>query len=165
MLIKYNNNLIEFDFNISKKYITIFHNNKGELFELIDNGSKTELLMKNKSGKEIKVFFIKIKDIYFLQISGKQYQIQILDDDMKFLASDLSNDGKQIILPPMPGTILKINYKLGQKIREGDCILTIEAMKMETNLYSRIDGIITEINIEEGQKVSAEDVLAIIENE
>jgi biotin carboxyl carrier protein len=63
----------------------------------------------------------------------------------------------------MPGNIIKLKFSKGDKISEGDCLLIIEAMKMELSIYANIDGEISEMNVIEGETVDTERVLAVIE--
>ncbi len=64
------------------------------------------------------------------------------------------------ILAPMPGKIMKIIKSPGESVNIGDAILVLEAMKMEYSLESDTAGVVEAINVEEGQQVSASDVLA-----
>ncbi len=51
----------------------------------------------------------------------------------------------------MPGKIIKIAVKIGEKIKAGDILIVIEAMKMENEIRSPKDGIVEKIHITEGQ--------------
>jgi biotin carboxyl carrier protein len=64
---------------------------------------------------------------------------------------------------PLPGKILNIKVNAGDKVSEGDEVLSIEAMKMENPLMSPVKGTVKEINVTKGQAVKAGDVLAVIE--
>ena len=59
----------------------------------------------------------------------------------------------------IPGTIIDIFVKKGQKVKKGDPLFTLHAMKMDNELCSTIDGTIGAINIKKGQIVSKNDVL------
>lgn len=59
----------------------------------------------------------------------------------------------------MQGTILSIKVKKGDKIKQGDVIVTIEAMKMEQEIKSDADGEVKEIFVAEGQSVANGDLL------
>ena len=54
-------------------------------------------------------------------------------------------------------------YKVGDKVRKGDVLLIIEAMKLENEVVSPFDGEIKEILVSKGQNVKAKDVIIIIE--
>ncbi len=66
------------------------------------------------------------------------------------------------ILAPMSGTIIKINVGSGEKVKEDDVVITLEAMKMETEVYSPCDGVIESIRVEVDGSVEEDDILATI---
>ena len=59
----------------------------------------------------------------------------------------------------MQGTILSIKAKKGSKVKKGEVIATIEAMKMEQEIKSEVDGEVKEIFIKEGDSVISGDLL------
>jgi biotin carboxyl carrier protein len=67
------------------------------------------------------------------------------------------------IRAPMPGAVVKINCRQGEMVRKGDVLIILEAMKMENEIHSPIDGFIKEICVKEGMTVSSEEVMAIFE--
>ena len=73
-----------------------------------------------------------------------------------------SGDG--IIRPPMPGRVISIKVKEGDFVKIGSSILVLEAMKMQNEVTSNMDGIIREIRFSEGDLVESEDILVIIGN-
>lgn len=64
---------------------------------------------------------------------------------------------------PMPGKILSIKTTVGQKVKKGDVILILEAMKMENEIVATDDGTIASINVTAGQTVEAGDLLATLD--
>ena len=72
-------------------------------------------------------------------------------------------------LPPgallcgMAGLILSIEAKVGTSIREGDLVAIIEAMKMRRHVNSPRSGVVKEICAQEGEMVTPEDVLMVVE--
>ena len=69
----------------------------------------------------------------------------------------------ETIEAPLPGKILNIKVNSGDKINEDSEICTIEAMKMETPIFTPVAGMVKEISVTEGQIVKAGNTLAIIE--
>jgi glutaconyl-CoA/methylmalonyl-CoA decarboxylase subunit gamma len=67
------------------------------------------------------------------------------------------------IKAPLPGTIIQVFVKPGDKVTMGQKVLTMEAMKMENNVMSEKDGIIRVVNVKPGQTVMQNDVLVEIE--
>ena len=62
----------------------------------------------------------------------------------------------------MPGTIVKVNVKSGDQVKKGDVICVLEAMKMENDICSPMDGTIFDVNTSKGSTVAAEAVLVTI---
>lgn len=67
------------------------------------------------------------------------------------------------VTAPLPGTIIQVKVKQGDKVKKGDCLLTMEAMKMENNILSDREGIIKSINVSPGDNVLQGDLLTEIE--
>jgi pyruvate carboxylase len=63
----------------------------------------------------------------------------------------------------IPGNVFRILVKEGDEVKEGDSLLIIEAMKMETNVVSPIRGTVTEICVKEGQRVKTGELLLKIQ--
>lgn len=61
----------------------------------------------------------------------------------------------EMISSPLPGKVLSIKVAAGQAVKEGDLLLTIEAMKMENEIVATIDGTVEEV------MVAAEDTVQI----
>jgi biotin carboxyl carrier protein len=61
---------------------------------------------------------------------------------------------------PMPGTILKVVASVGDKVRRGQVLVVLEAMKMENDIVAPSDGVVASINVDKGASVNAGDLLA-----
>ena len=64
---------------------------------------------------------------------------------------------------PMPGVIMEIQVKEGDKVAEDDELLIIEAMKMENTIYSPSNGTVKEIKVKKKDIVDADQLLMVIE--
>ena len=60
---------------------------------------------------------------------------------------------------PMPGVIAGVTVSKGQTVNEGDLLLTIEAMKMETGLHAERDAVIKAVHVSTGSQIDAKDLL------
>lgn len=59
----------------------------------------------------------------------------------------------------IPGTVGKVHVKEGDTVKKNMVLMTVEAMKMETSVVSKVDGIVDRIYVKEGDKVSQEELL------
>jgi len=66
------------------------------------------------------------------------------------------------IKSPITGTIIDIKISTGTKVKKGDILFIIEAMKMENEIFAPIDGVVVQILAVKGSSVSANDLLAVI---
>ena len=69
----------------------------------------------------------------------------------------------QEIIAPLSGKITKIHIEKGTVVEEDDEVLVIEAMKMETPVYSPCNGTIVEVRAKAGDDVEEDDVLAVVD--
>ena len=64
---------------------------------------------------------------------------------------------------PMPGVVASVAATAGQKVKSGDLMLTIEAMKMETGIYAERDAVIKAVHVQPGGQIDAKDLLIELE--
>lgn len=64
---------------------------------------------------------------------------------------------------PMPGTILDVRTNAGAKVKKGDVLLILEAMKMENEIVAPRDATVAEIRTAKGASVSTGDLLAVLQ--
>ncbi|MDY7019314.1 MAG: pyruvate carboxylase subunit B [Chloroflexota bacterium] len=63
---------------------------------------------------------------------------------------------------PMPGMIIRYLVNVGDKVKTGDPVVILEAMKMQNTITSPIDGVVKAINFGPGASVGKDDILAVI---
>ena len=71
----------------------------------------------------------------------------------------------QEITAPLDGNVIQLHIRAGDKVEDDEEILVIEAMKMETPIFTPCDGTVREVRVKEGEEVAENDVLAIIDEE
>ena len=64
---------------------------------------------------------------------------------------------------PMPGVVASVSVQVGQKVREGDALLTIEAMKMETGIYAERDATVKAVHVQPASQIDAKDLMIELE--
>ena len=94
---------------------------------------------------------------YSVKINGNLYTVSIsspLDQLIKDMGFEVGAS-KQVnaIKAPMPGLILEMSVSVGQEVKENDCLLILEAMKMENSFLSPRAGIIKSISASKGDAV------------
>ena len=65
---------------------------------------------------------------------------------------------------PMPGTVASLSVAEGQKVSKGTLLLTIEAMKMETGIYSEMDAVVKKIHVAPTAMIDAKDLMIELED-
>jgi biotin carboxyl carrier protein len=72
-------------------------------------------------------------------------------------------EGRQEILAPMPGKVVRLLVSVGDTVEAGQGLLVVEAMKMQNELRSPKSGKVERLLVKEGQNVNAGEVLAWVE--
>ncbi|HEX9756622.1 MAG TPA: sodium-extruding oxaloacetate decarboxylase subunit alpha [Nitrospiria bacterium] len=62
----------------------------------------------------------------------------------------------------MPGTVVSVKIRVGDMVKAGDTVLTVEAMKMENEIHTPINGEVKQIYVTEGDKVNPDEVLVVV---
>ncbi|MBN2681747.1 MAG: acetyl-CoA carboxylase biotin carboxyl carrier protein subunit [Bacteroidales bacterium] len=91
------------------------------------------------------------KDFKMLNIDGTKYKTLIPEkyENRKVW----EQPDKRILKSFIPGTILKLFVTEGQKVKEGQRILILEAMKVQNRILAPITGTVKSINVEVGEKI------------
>jgi glutaconyl-CoA decarboxylase len=72
-------------------------------------------------------------------------------------------DQEHVVRAPMPGKVLAVKVAAGDRVLSGSALLILEAMKMENDLLSSVDGTVQRVAAQAGQSVNTGDVLLVIE--
>ncbi|HDL1295436.1 TPA: sodium-extruding oxaloacetate decarboxylase subunit alpha [Mannheimia haemolytica] len=118
--------------------------------------------------------------IYTVELEGKAFVVKVSEsgditniaptpatpapqavDSAPKSANTLSANAEPVNAP-MAGNILKVEVKEGQQVAEGDVLLILEAMKMETQICAAKSGTIQGINVKQGDVVAVNDTLMSI---
>ena len=73
------------------------------------------------------------------------------------------DSGPQRVIAPMPGKVVRVLVKAGDRALARQPVVVVEAMKMENELRASRDGTVTEIQVREGMSVDAGALLLIIQ--
>jgi biotin carboxyl carrier protein len=96
-----------------------------------------------------------------LTVGGTTYETRLTK---KFLRRKpwVAPDPKEISCL-IPGVMLKINVRQGHKVRKGDSLFVLEAMKMQNDFLSPIEGTVSSVHVQVGQQVSKGELLMELE--
>jgi len=132
-----------------------------EITAEIDPGKTLEIRLQavgeTTDDGEVKVFF---------ELNGQPRVIRVPNRIVKATTSakpkaELGNANH--IGAPMPGVVASVAVQAGQEVREGDLLLTIEAMKMETGIHAERDAVIKQTHVSAGAQIDAKDLLIELE--
>jgi biotin carboxyl carrier protein len=98
-----------------------------------------------------------------LRSNGREFQVEILDPRSwrRRRGAGIELEGRQQLIAPMPGKIVRVLVAAGQQVNAGQGLLVIEAMKMQNEIRSPKSGTVEKL-AREGQTVNAGEVLAIV---
>ncbi|MCY4333082.1 MAG: pyruvate carboxylase [Litoreibacter sp.] len=127
----------------------------------IDPGKILEIRMQARAATnddgEAKVFF---------ELNGQPRTIRVPDRkaaavSAKMPKAEVGNPNH--IGAPMPGVVATVAAQAGKEVKEGDLLLTIEAMKMETGIHAERDAVIKAVHVSAGGQIDAKDLLVELE--
>ena len=131
-----------------------------ELNDYLDEFNLTEI---EYTEKDIKVKVSKSR-------ISKNVEAVVPDNTKKVIKEEVSIDSSKKITSPIIGTAYlapepggKKFIEVGQKIKKGDTVMIVEAMKTMNHVPSPIDGIVKEISVEDGQPVEFGQTIATLD--
>ncbi len=84
---------------------------------------------------------------------------QVVSAAQQPAAASAAGGAVQVVKSPLPGSIVKVNVKVGDTVKVGDELLTMESMKMENSVKSEFAGVVKAVYAEPGKNVMQEDKL------
>lgn len=171
------------DIKAPKKYIVV--NEKNKKFEVKSPLSETPKV----SGNTLNIKIVEDENGFgYILWKNKKYNVQILEKNQnkyhilfngvsykftvetpisykrrKFLDKNKEASKTENILAPMPGKVVEILVEEGDKISAGEPVITLEAMKMQNEIVSHIEGTVKAIHVKPEDSVMKEDVIIEIE--
>ena len=105
----------------------------------------------------------------YTHLNGHNQDIAVLDsraarrrvrDNLNQMSS-----GADVVRSPMPGRVVSVSVTVGQRVTAGQGVVIVEAMKMENELRSEIDGVVKEIHVSADDRVDGDAALVTLEAE
>ena len=141
---------------------TIIHNRsliEFELTTLVDNAivNSEQIYIRKLGGS----FFSSTDGVSWNKVAKQHLPKKILNINRVFnvyrgfLPSGLSGGSAGELLTKMPGKVVKISVSEGERVTKGQKLLVLEAMKMENEIKSNMDGVIKSIHVKEGDALQS----------
>jgi len=138
-------------------------------------GMKTgeEIWVDIEPGKTLIVKFLTVGDprpdgyrTVFFELNGQPREVNVRDKSLRAAEpqrqkADPARAGQ--VGAPMPGVVSNLAVELNETVNQGDRLLVMEAMKMQTTVYAPVGGTVKQIAVQAGQQVEAKDLLLVIE--
>ena len=98
-----------------------------------------------------------------VRANGREFQVEVIDPRSwrRGRGAGIELEGRQQLVAPMPGKIVRVLVAAGQQVEAGQGLLVIEAMKMQNEVRSPKSGTVEKL-AREGQTVNAGEVLAVV---
>jgi len=104
-------------------------------------------------------------ETYTVKLNGKAYVVEVSEggeigdiQEQPAEAAAPAPSGESIDAP-LAGNIFKVNVRPGDQVAEGDVVIILEAMKMETEVRASSAGTVSKVNVSEGDSVAVGDAL------
>jgi oxaloacetate decarboxylase alpha subunit len=113
------------------------------------------------------------EEIYTVEVEGKSYTVTVNEGgDVNGIAAvgtstsshsaAVPATGGEPVAAPLAGDVVKLLVKPGQKVSEGEGLVVLEAMKMETSVSAPSDGTVVEVRVQAGDSCTVGDVLVTL---
>ena len=115
--------------------------------------------------------------VYKIKVNGKAYKVELEAIEETKSVAPVAKESKpspapkaapsgpvegQSVLSPIQGTVNKVLAKVGDKVKKGDVLFIVEAMKLENEVVSPFEGEVKEVLVEKGANVASKQPLAVI---
>ena len=137
----------------------------GQVLEMTHEGRKQTLKIKNLAGKR----FYSFNGIAWKKLANLGVNETLVSNSEVYKVfrgykpSGPNKGGAGALITQMPGKVVKLMFKEGDKVSKGETVLILEAMKMENEIKSGAEGIIKSVNVKEGQALEAGFLMVEIE--
>lgn len=104
----------------------------------------------------------------YLSHEGNVFKLRredVLINENFFGSLDSGMGDSNAIFSPMPGKVIKVNFKPGDQVKKGETLLIVEAMKMENNIVATHDAVVESIEVKTGDMVNSDKKLILFKNE
>ena len=114
-------------------------------------------------GTNHRVWIARQGDSVFIHADGRSWKTEALDPLTE--AGDGGGASSDTVNATMPGTVVSISCKAGDRVKKGDALLVIESMKLQTTIAAPRDGTVDTCHVETGGSFEKDVTLVTLESE
>lgn len=112
------------------------------------------------AGEPVRFARAALGDRQVLRLAGRTFEVGIVDPFSKAGGAGVGTD---VVKAPMPGAVVCVHRRPGDRVARGEVLVTIESMKLQTGLASPRDGVLAAVHRAEGQTFEKDEVIATLE--
>ena len=132
----------------------------------------SDIAVELEPGKALVIKFLTVGEPHpdgtrtvFFELNGQPREVTIRDRQLEVTEqpkpkADPTSPARSA--PRFPGVVSTVAVELNQKLKKGDRLLVMEAMKMQSTVYAPVAGTVTQLLVTPGQQVEAKDLLLVI---
>ncbi len=123
------------------------------------------LLCLDVDGRVQTAYVVETQDKAHVAVRGKVYVLERLEATAFGRTGTEGPPEEKVVRAPMPGQVVKIDVKEGERVRKNQVLGAVEAMKMEHEIRAPRDGVVKKVYVQPGQLVEAEEALVEVEGD
>lgn len=115
--------------------------------------------------------------IYKVKVNGKTYRVEL--ESIEQVGSDVIKENKpeekkaaaptaapsgegRPVESPIQGTVVAVKTEVGKSVKKGDVLVVVEAMKLENDVVSPFDGVVSEVLVKKGDSITAKQAIVVV---
>ena len=165
--LQYTQNILEkegIEVNDENIFIAASCKEKGVAF--LKGEAKVNVRKIDKNAKQEQTVVANSNGEYTVIVNGEKFNVQVSEGldasvEVKSVTPTSTSTGEEV-KASLPGSVFKMITKVGQSVKEGDVLLVLEAMKMEIEIVSPCDGVVSSILVNQGDSVENGQTLVVL---
>lgn len=153
-LIKQDGNLLEIEVDGKRYEVDLMHTADGT-FSILESGHSYDIELVPNGPKKYTAYTL-----------YETYDVDVIDAEARYLQNRNAGGGgsaESKISSPMPGKVVNVMVEEGDEVKEGDTVIIISAMKMESEYKAPHDGVVKKVHVKNEDTVDGNQVLIEIE--
>ena len=145
---------------VTRKSATAFDVD-GNVVETLLSSNEPGRFDARPQGAAHRVYVVRDGNRVMAQVDGRDYNLTVVGRAASGASSEHAADGG--LEAPMPGRVTRVAVSVGDKVKKGQELIVVEAMKMENALTAPDDGVVASLTVKVGDMVAPGSALVVIE--